>query len=140
MVSKIKVYNPQKFDVGVKTLDNQVGINIKAGSFALLDENDIAYITSTSTLFERGLLRVDDEHNETLQSSGVDPVNNPNYIDDADIRKILSGSQKKIAEWLNTINEEYILERVYDIANDMDLTAGKIKVLKAKMPDRDFYE
>lgn len=34
MAEKIKLLNPQKFDVGIVTLENKVGINIKAGSFA----------------------------------------------------------------------------------------------------------
>ena len=34
MSDKMKVYNPQKFDVGVVLLDKPMGINIKAGSFA----------------------------------------------------------------------------------------------------------
>ena len=46
---------------------------------------------------------------------------------------------KKIGEWLDTITEPFVLDRVYDVAMSMDnLTAPKLKVLKAKMPERDF--
>lgn len=34
MAEKIKVYNRQKFNVGVKLLDKPDGINIAPGSFA----------------------------------------------------------------------------------------------------------
>ena len=32
-VKNIRLYNPQKFDVGVKLLDNDRGMNIRAGGF-----------------------------------------------------------------------------------------------------------
>lgn len=34
MADKIKVYNRQKFNIGVKLLDKSEGINIAPGSFA----------------------------------------------------------------------------------------------------------
>jgi len=34
MAEKIKVYNRQKFNIGVKLLDKNDGINIAPGSFA----------------------------------------------------------------------------------------------------------
>ena len=68
-------------------------------------------------------------------------TNNPNahFSDDEDIRKHLASTPKKIGEWLDTITEPFVLDRVYDVAMSMDnLTAPKLKVLKAKMPERDF--
>ena len=145
-MDKIKLVNPQKFDIGVKTQDRPMGMNVKAGSFIIVSEDDVSYISSISNIIQRGLLRLEnlagatkDVAREVEQSIGIDPENDPHFADDEDIRKHLSTTPKKLAEWLDTIEEPYVLDRVYDIAMSMDsLTAPKLKVLKARMPDRDF--
>lgn len=138
MSDKIKVFNPQKFDIGVITLDKPMGINIKSGSFALLNEDDIAYVTSISTLFQRGMLRVDETRSSIMESVGIDMDADPNFFDDEEIKQYLSASAKKVEIWLSTITESYILDRIYDVAKDMNLNVSKIRVLQAKMPDKDF--
>lgn len=138
MSDKIKVFNPQKFDIGVITLDKPMGINIKSGSFALLNEDDIAYVTSISTLFQRGMLRVDETRSSIMESVGIDMDADPNFFDDEEIKQYLSASAKKVESWLSTITESYILDRIYDVAKDMNLNVSKIRVLQAKMPDKDF--
>ncbi len=140
MPEKIKVYNPQKFDVGVALLDKPLGINIKAGSFVKMTEDDVSYITSISTLFQRGILRVEEASEDIVASAGIDAKTDPNFIDDEDIRKKLNLSAKKIEEWLDTVTEEYVLDRIYDVAKDMNLNVSKIKVLQEKMPERNFME
>ena len=75
-----------------------------------------------------------------LLGMGIDAKTDPNYYDDEDIRKKLAGSAKSLTEWLNNVHEEYILDKIFDIAKDMNLPASKIKVLSAKMPNRDFLE
>jgi cell division protein FtsL len=57
---------------------------------------------------------------------------------DEEIKKKLSGSAKKMEEWLNGIEEDYTLDRIYDVAKDMDLNLNKVKVLQEKMPAKDF--
>ena len=42
MADKIKLVNPQKFDVGVRTQDRPMGMNIKAGSFVLVSTDDVS--------------------------------------------------------------------------------------------------
>ena len=138
MSEKIRVYNPQTFDVGIVTLDKPLGINIKAGSFAQITDDDVAYITSISTIFQRGVLRLDEDKKEQMESVGIDVTTDPHFVDDADIQKKLSGSAKKVEEWLQTIDEEYLLDRIFDVAITMNLSANKIKVLQEKMPNRNF--
>ena len=138
MSEKIRVYNPQKFDVGIVTLDKPLGINIKAGSFAQITDDDVAYITSISTIFQRGVLRLDEDKKEQMESVGIDVTTDPHFVDDADIQKKLSGSAKKVEEWLQTIDEEYLLDRIFDVAITMNLSVNKIKVLQEKMPNRNF--
>lgn len=59
MEKNIKLVNPQKFDIGVKTFDKPMGINITHGSFILLSEDEVNYITSISDLIQRGMLRIE---------------------------------------------------------------------------------
>ena len=146
MADKIKLVNPQKFDVGVRTQDRPMGMNIKAGSFVLVSTDDVSYISSISNIIQRGLLRIEnlsgdtnDTAHEVEMSIGIDPEHDPHFSDDEDIRKHLASTPKKIGEWLDTITEPFVLDRVNDVAMSMDnLTAPKLKVLKAKMPERDF--
>lgn len=141
MADKIRVINPQKFDVGVVTQDKPIGMNIKAGGFIMLTQDDIDYIMSISTLFQRGFLRIEEtKAAEIMESVGIDVNTDPNFIDDEDIRKKLNGTAKNIEKWLNDIHEEYILDRIFDVAKDMNLNMGKIKVLQAKMPSKNFLD
>ncbi len=139
MADRIRVYNPQKFDIGVATQDKPIGMNIKAGSFIMQTQDEIDYITSISRLFQRGLLRIEEKKAaEVMESIGIDVNTDPNFIDDEDIKKKLSCTAKTIEKWLNEIEEPYILDRIFDVAKDMNLNMSKIRVLQAKMPDKDF--
>lgn len=136
----IRLYNPQKFDVGVKLLDNDRGVNVRAGGFIQISEDDIAYINSISSVLRRGMLRIEKEKEILMQEVGIDTDSDPNFITDEEIQKKLGMSAKKIDEWLATVEEEYIKERIFNIAIGMNLTMSKIKVLQAAMPNRTFIE
>lgn len=146
MTNQLKLINPQKFSVGVKTLTREHGFNINPGSFAMVSAEDIAYLSSNSSLLSRGILRVEnpiesgaDYATEVLESIGIDPETNPNFISDDEIRQHLSQSPKKIGEWLDTVSEGYIQDRIYDVVVSLDnLPVSKLKVIKEKMPTKDF--
>lgn len=135
MTEKIKVYNRQKFNIGVKLLDKNDGINIAPGSFAQMTADDIEYIMSRSNLFQKGYLR-EQEGSTVVADTGIDTVNDPNFLDDEMLRKKLTQSPKKLGEWLDTIDSEHTMDRIYDVAMSMDLPMTKLKVLNEKMPDR----
>ena len=86
------------------------------------------------------MLRIEKEKEVLLQEIGIEPETDPNFIDNEGIKKKLSMSAKKIEEWLATVKEEYILDRVYDVAIEMNLPMNKIKVLQAAMPKKTFIE
>lgn len=138
MADKIKLLNPQKFDVGIITLENKIGVNIKAGSFALVTPDDISYLASISDVFNRGILRVEEKNINIMQEAGIDQENEPNFITDEEIKTKLSGTVKKVREWLASVNEGYILDRIFDVAVTMNLSADKLRALQEKMPDKDF--
>lgn len=55
----LRLKNVQKFDIGVKTPDKPMGVNIQRGSFLPVSEDDVNYIASVSNLIQRGLLIVE---------------------------------------------------------------------------------
>lgn len=140
MADKIKLVNNKKFDVGIILPDNPRGINIKAGSFYYVTQDDIDYLASISTIFQSGILTVEDKDAEVLEQIGIDIKNDENFITDEEIHKKLSMSAKKIGEWLATVTEDHILDRIYEEAMKMDLPLNKVKVLQEKMPNREFLE
>lgn len=140
MEEKIVLRNPQKFDIGIVTLEKPLGVNIKAGSFALVNESELNYLASISDLLQKGLLQVDDQHKEQMLELGINPDDDVNFVKDEEIRKKLSGTGKKLKEWLATIEEGHVLDRVYDVAMGMNLNVDKVKILKEKMPDKEFLD
>lgn len=130
----IRLWNKQKFDIGIFLADNPVGVNITAGTFKLVSEDDLYYVAATCDFLQRGLLTVEEKNAPVLEEVGVVPA----AVTDEEITKILGTSAKKIGEWLTDIEDPIVLDRVYDIAKEMDLSAAKLKVLSAKMPDREF--
>lgn len=138
MEEKIMLRNPQKFDIGIITLEKPLGVNIKAGSFALVSDSELNYLASISDLLQKGLLVVDDKHKEQMLELGINPDEDVNFISNEEIQKKLSGTGKKLREWLATVEEGHTLDRVYDVAMGMNLNVDKIKILKEKMPDKEF--
>ena len=142
----LRLTNTQKFDIGVKTPDKPMGVNIRSGSFLPVSEDDVNYIASISNVIQRGLLIVEniagaekDVAKEVVTSLGIDEKDNPNFATDDEIRKCLSMSQKKMSDWLDSIEEPVLLDRIYTIAMGMEnLNINKLKLLKNKMPNREF--
>jgi len=138
MNDKIILRNPNKFDVGIITPDKPNGINIRPGSFALVTQYELDYLNSICDLLTTGVLRVDDQNKEAMEKLGIDQENDPHFIKDEEIRKRLGGTAKKVREWLATIEEDHILDRICDVAKTMNLSVDKIKILQERAPHRDF--
>lgn len=141
MSEKIKVYNKMKFNIGIKTPENQNGINIRPGSFTVLDENDIEYLMSTCTLLQRGWLQVEEKHEpEVLEKLGIEKAEAAAFMTDEEIQKKLGGNIKAMEKWLNGIDDPVELNRIADIAVEQNLSLGKIKLIQAKVPNRDLSD
>ena len=140
MEDKIILRNPQKFDVGIVTLEKPLGVNIKSGSFALVSESELNYLASTCDLLQKGMLLVDDKHKEQMLELGINPDEDVNFVTNEEIQKKLSGTGKKLREWLAGIEEGHTLDRIYDVAKGMNLNVDKVKILKEKMPDKEFLD
>ncbi len=140
MEDKIVLRNPQKFDIGIITLEKPLGVNIRAGSFALVNESELNYLASTCDLLQKGMLLVDDKHKEQMLELGINPDEDVNFVTNEEIQKKLSGTGKKLREWLAGIEEGHTLDRIYDVAKGMNLNVDKVKILKEKMPDKEFLD
>lgn len=134
MEERIKVFNPNKYDVGLKLFDGRELV-IRHGSFAKLTQDEINYVASISTTFSKGELRVDESRPEIPESLGINVEEDIHFITDEEIQKKISGSQNKLKAWLDEINDDYVLHRVADVASKMELTTGKVKILMEKIPE-----
>lgn len=142
MSERIRLRNPQTFNVGIITPDKPYGINIAPGGFTIVNQDELDYLMSSSRLLQKGVLQVEGEKKEeALEAMGINAENNANFMSDEDIRKKLSGNANQLKKWLeSTEAEPYVLGRIVEIARGMNLSANKLQVLKAKIPDAEFLK
>ena len=141
---KYRVYNRCKYDIGVNLLSG-IQVNIISGSFVVLTVNDILYIEGTSKrkIFSAKMLVPVDDNNKDIDLENLggytDAYATP-HLNDEEIEEKLSKSAKTLAAWLDTIEEPEELHAIYEVAKNMDLPASKLKVLQAKLPNKDMLE
>lgn len=141
MSEKIRLRNPQQFNVGIITIDKPYGLNIAPGAFTIVSKDDIDYLMATSTLLQKGILRVEGEQKEeVLEQMGVKEEDNANFMSDEDIKKKLSGNANQLRKWLDGDIEPFVLAKIAEIADSMNLNANKLQVLREKIPDHDFLK
>ena len=141
MNEKIRLRNPHKFNVGIITVDKPYGLNIAPGSFTIVSKDDVDFLMATSTLLQKGILRVEGEQKEeVLEQMGVKEEDNANFMSDEDIKKKLSGNVTQLRKWLDGDIEPYVMEKIAEIADGMNLNANKLQVLKEKIPNHDFLK
>lgn len=140
MSDKIRVQNPHKFNVGIITPEKPYGHNIVPGAFALCTQDEVDYLMATSELFQNGTLRVQGEKKKEIEEQlGVDVENNANFMGDEDIKAKLGGSVSQLKKWLDADDiQPYVLERICEIAKEMNLGLNKIRILQEKIPNFEF--
>ena len=96
----------------------------------------------TCTLLQKGILQVEGEKKEeTMETMGVNAENNANFMSDDDIKKKLSMNANQLKKWLSTTEAEpYVLNRIAEIASEMNLSMNKIQILKDKIPKFEFIK
>jgi len=125
---KVKVLNNNKFDVGVKIdIGAPRSFSIKSKSFAYLQEDEVLFLDSSCRLFRDGFLRIEDA--EVKESMGQ-VEENPNDVTDEEIEQLLTGNIKKMEKELKLLTALHAKNRVIEKAKELDLTAGKLKVIK----------
>ena len=141
---KFRCYNRCKFDIGVVTAEGRQ-YNIKPDSFALLTMDDIVYIDSIcqkKKLFGSGMLEAEDANGKvlTFDQMNIVPDDEHAILSDEEITAELKKSLKSFTEWINGIDDPVELHAIYTVASRLDLPASKLKVLKAKMPNKDWLD
>ena len=126
MEKKYKVFNRNKYDVGIMLQDNFKQQNVRAGSFASLSADDIAYLHSTSTAFSGKSLCVDDDEIKS-DILGFTPGEKMS-ITEADITTMLKGTLVKIKKDFEAIVEPNFKYLIFETAKKMydELSGGKI--------------
>jgi hypothetical protein len=134
---KIKVYNNNKFDIGVKLINPVREQNIKAGSFTILEEDDVYYLDTICALFKRGMLTIDNE--DVKQNLGFIDINQEIKTDE-EIKVILKSGFTKMKTELEKITEPHIIDAVYQICLTMgnELSGQKLKYLN-KFCNKEIY-
>ena len=142
MSERIRLSNPQNFNVGIVTIDKPYGLNIAPGSFTVVSKDDIDFLMATSTLLQKGVLRVEGEQKkEIMDQMGVKEEDNANFMSDEDIKKKLSMNANQLKKWLDSDKiEPYVLDKIATIAKDMNLSMNKIQILQEKIPGFEFLE
>ena len=142
MSERIRLRNPQTFNVGIITIDKPYGLNIAPGSFTIVTKDDIDFLMATSTILQKGVLRIEgEEKKEVLESMGVKEEDNANFMSDEDIKKKLSMNANQLKKWLNSDEiEPYVLDKIANIAKDMNLSMSKIQVIQDRIPDFEFLD
>lgn len=135
---KYKVFNNNLFNVGVR-FENETNREntILKNSFALMTEDDILYIDTASTLFEEGILSIDDQ--ELLEKMGY-IERNPNTITDEEVKKIFSLSVAKMKEALDNITAQHAIDKIVAMAKDSDLPQSKLKLIKDQFKIENLFE
>lgn len=142
MSERIRLRNPQKFNVGIITPDKPHGLNIAPGAFTIVTQDDVEYLMGTCSLLQKGVLIVEGEKQaEVLETLGVSKENNANFMSDEDIKKKLSMNANQLKKWLDSTEAEpYVLNRIAEIASEMNLNMNKLQVLKDKVPGFEFIK
>lgn len=140
-----RVYNRCKYDIGIITQNNQ-SVNVKAGNFVMLTSNDIAFVeglcANKKFFSQKMLVPVDENGNEIELEKFLiyeDPDAVP-HLNDNEIIAALKGPVKKVDEWLKKIDDPEELHAIYKVAMELDLPASKLKILNAKIPNKDWLE
>lgn len=142
---RYRVKNMCRYDIGVKTV-NGLSLMIAAGSFQMMTADDIAYVESICTVnkffSKRMLIPYDNMGNEVpLDKLGMYVAEDEvQHLDDATIMNMLKQTPKKIEAWLSEIDDPAELDAISTVAKTMDLTASKLKVINAKMPNNDILD
>lgn len=143
-----RVYNKCKFDIGAVLL-NGTAVNIPAGKFVMLTVNDILYIEGNGTkrkVFSAGMLvpTTYDGKELALEDLGgfTDDytVENQKHMTDEEIIQGLKKPFKAFEAWVKKIEDMSELESVIALAKEHDIPTSKMKVLQARVPDRDLLD
>lgn len=144
-----RIANKCKYDIGVPLMNGQ-GVNIPAGSnYIKLSIDDILRIEGMChkrKVFSAGMLvPMSDEGKElTLEDIGgysdAYTVENQRHLSDEEIKENLKKNFKAFEAWVNKIEDPTEIDAVIAVAKANDVSMSKLKVLQARVPDKDILD
>lgn len=143
---RYRVYNRCNHDIGVYVSNGQQSLNIKTGSFAVLSVNDILYIESICNkkkFFSAKMLVPVDDAGKDLKLEDIGGFTDEStevHYDADEIMLNLKKPLNAVKAWLSKIDDPVEIHAIWEVGKEMDLPASKLKLLQAKMPNRDLLE
>jgi len=128
-MKKVKVFNNNKFIVGVRFQNaNGRETNIPPNAFVYMDEEDILYVNSVSSLFSKGIIYTEDQ--DMLEMMGY-IEQNPNSVSEKEIKDILELGNARMKTELKKLTENHAIQKVISVVQEgqVDLTMAKIKII-----------
>ena len=141
--NKVKVFNRGKSDYGFVSISSGFDINIKPGSFAMLTEDDIAYLESICAYnkkpFATKRLEIETSHKDEIEESlGIVKAKEGLVESDDEIIKKLKGSTSSMQKWIDTVKDPVLLYNIIELAKPLDLPASKTRILQEVVPGAEF--
>lgn len=142
----LRVVNVCNYNIGVRKADDR-GYNIPGkGGILMMTVNDILYDESRAKYdrkkFAKGMLEIYDPETNVkvgIEELGMQEVpEEQRHLTNEEITAALKGTAAALEAWLAPITDEAELHAIYMVATTMDLSASKLKILKAKMPNKNF--
>ena len=134
MADTVKVKNLTGYSIGLRLI-NGIERNIAPGTIIYIPRDDLEYnISIARSLFEAPKqLEIEDQ--ETNEAAGLSYGEEDVVCGDEEIAKKLKGGNAALKKWISEISQPHILEKIYHMANELDLPVSKMKILKEKMPE-----
>ena len=125
-----KVYNNNDYNIGIRLENPSRELNIRANTYISMNEEDILYTNSVSTLFSSGQLYV--ESQDLLEEMGY-IEKNPNSIGKDEIKEILKSGNSRIKREFSKLTEQHAVRKVITVIGEnqeeLDLSQSAIKII-----------
>lgn len=127
-MKKVKVMNPNSFKVGLNFMDGIKSTIVPPKGYVSIPEEEVDYINSTSSIFRRKILIIDEP--EKNQDLGYAEKTLANYTDE-EIVELIKGHLNKTKAVLEKEKERHVIDRVISLARSIDeLSINKIEYLE----------